>query len=88
MPSVLLVTPTATKTKARRIVVKPGAIAAYLKHADISRDELARRIGVDTATAYRVDKGDVDPSPKFIAGFMIEAAARFEQLFLIRDADK
>lgn len=48
-----------------------------------SRDELARRVGVDRVTAYRIESGLVDPSPKFIAGLMILTGKRFEDLFEI-----
>lgn len=68
-----------------RITPKTGAIWSYLTAEHISRDELARRIGVDRATAYRVDEGKADPSPKFIAGLMLATGKRFEDLFDIID---
>jgi transcriptional regulator with XRE-family HTH domain len=68
-----------------RIAPKHDAIWSYLKAENISRDELARRIGVDRATAYRVDEGKAAPSPKFIAGLMIATGKRFEDLFDIID---
>ena len=66
-----------------RITPKPGALRDYMRAEDIARDELARRIGVDRATAYRVETGQVDPSPKFIAGLMSVTGKRFEDLFEI-----
>lgn len=75
--------PSEAASIAQRIVVKEGVITAYCERLAISRDELARRIGVARATAYRVDEGMVDPSPKFIAGLMLETGEPFEQLFRI-----
>lgn len=74
---------------ALRIVVKPGVIYGTCKALDISRDELARRLSVSTATAYRIDDGRVDPSPKFIAALIRETGKTFEALFEIvcEDAD-
>lgn len=70
-----------------RIIPRPGALRDYMKTEDIARDELARRIGVDRATAYRVESEMVDPSPKFIAGLMDVTGKKFEDLFeIIRDA--
>lgn len=66
-----------------RITPKPGALRDYMKSEDIARDELARRVGVDRATAYRVETGMVDPSPKFIAGLMDVTGKKFEDLFEI-----
>lgn len=66
-----------------RITPKPGALRDYMKREDISRDELARRVGVARETAYRIEAGIVDPSPKFIAGLMILTKRRFEDLFNI-----
>jgi len=69
-----------------RITPKPGALRDYMKAENISRDELARRIGVDRATAYRVEDGQVLPSPKFIAGLMFTTGKKFEDLFeLVQD---
>lgn len=70
-----------------RITPKPDALRAAIKEcADGSRDALARLINVDKATAYRVESGKVDPSPKFIAGLIVLTGKRFEDLFEIKDA--
>lgn len=69
-----------------QIKPRPGAIREYLKAEDISRDELARRIGVDRVTAYRVESDVSDPSPKFIAGFLTLTGGKFEDYFVIVDA--
>lgn len=66
-----------------RIVLKPGVIHSYCRAHDISRDELARRMGVSTATAFRIDDGRTDPSPKFIASLMNTTGKPFEELFEI-----
>lgn len=70
-----------------RITPRPGVLRDYMKAQDISRDELARRIGVDRATAYRVEAGQVSPSTKFIAGLIILTGAKFEDLFQIVGED-
>jgi len=68
-----------------RITPKPGVLRDYMKAEDISRDELARRVGVDRATAYRVETDLVAPSTKFIAGLMLTTGKKFEELFEITD---
>jgi len=70
-----------------RIKLKPGVLHSYCKEADISRDELARRMNVSTATAFRVDDGRTDPSPKFIAGLINVTGRSFEELFDIVGQD-
>lgn len=71
-----------------RITPKPGVIATYCEQTGISRDELSRRMGVSTVTAWRVDTGRVDPSPGFIARLMDVTGLGFEALFAIeRDGD-
>jgi transcriptional regulator with XRE-family HTH domain len=49
----------------------------------ISRDELARRLHVSSTTAYRIERGDVAPSPRFIAALMHLTGRPFEELFEI-----
>lgn len=71
-----------------RIKIKDGALYAECKERAISRDELARRLGVSTVTAYRIDDGRVDPSPKFIASLMDLTGKPFESLFdVVTDAE-
>lgn len=60
-----------------------GAIRDYCETQGISRDELARRMGVATSTAYRVDSGDVDPSPAFIAKLIDATGLGFDDWFVI-----
>lgn len=70
-----------------RITPKPTALReAINSHAGGSRDELARLVRVDRATAYRIEAGKVDPSPKFIAGLMHLTGLKFEDLFEIQAA--
>lgn len=64
-----------------RILPKPGAIYGVTKRLNCSRDELARRMQVSTATAYRVDAGKVEPSPAFIAALINVSGQAFEELF-------
>lgn len=66
-----------------KIALLPGAMYAFCREQDISRDELSRRMGVATSTAFRVEKGDAAPSPKFIAGLMKATGRCFEDLFEI-----
>lgn len=60
-----------------------GVVYEYCKDLGISRDELSRRMGVASTTTYRVERGDVEPSPKFIAALMLTTGKRFEDLFVI-----
>lgn len=69
-----------------QIQLKDGAIYQHCKDLDISRNELSRRMGVDTSTAYRVERGDVEPSPKFIAALMQATGKTFEELFVVVEA--
>ena len=73
----------ATQAPARQIQLRDGAMHAYCREHDISRDELARRMNVASTTAYRVEKGDVEPSPRFIAALMHITGRPFEALFKI-----
>lgn len=51
-------------------------------HGIETEAELARRIGVDPSTLWRVSNGDVQPSPVFIARVMLAfPAARMDSLF-------
>lgn len=71
-----------------RIRIRPGALYQLLKSEGISRNELARRLGVSHATAYRIDEGKVDPSPRFIAALITLSGQPFEDLFEILPADE
>jgi predicted transcriptional regulator len=70
-----------------KILPRDGAIYAVTKRLDCSRDELARRMKVSTATAYRIDAGKVEPSPAFIAGLISVSGQPFEDLFEIVGSD-
>lgn len=70
-----------------RITPRPEALRkAINKHANGSRDQLARLINVDKTTTYRVEAEKVDPSPRFIAGLIQLTGLKFEQLFEISEA--
>lgn len=69
-----------------QITLKPGAIREYCEQEGISRDELSRRMGISTGTAFRVDSGKTAPSPKFIAALVSTTGKRFEELFVVEDA--
>lgn len=64
-----------------RVMLNSVALHAYLREERISRDELARRMGVTGATAYRCDSGRTEPSSRFIAAVIGETGMRFEELF-------
>lgn len=66
-----------------KFAMKDGAMDEVLTDLGISRDELARRMGVSTATPYRVQKGRNQPGPKFIAGLMDVTGKSFDDLFEI-----
>lgn len=70
-----------------RIRVRSGVLYELLKREGISRNELARRLGVSHATAYRIDEGKVDPSPRFIAALISVSGYKFEDLFEIVSED-
>lgn len=73
-----------TDTNRPRIRLQPNVIHQTVKALNLpSRDELARRMNVSTATAYRVEMGKVDPSPAFIAALMIVSGKEFADLFRI-----
>lgn len=71
----------------KRITLKDGVLYAVCTRANISRDELSRRLRVSTNTAYRIDSGKVDPSPAFIAALMDFTGEPFEELFDIIPID-
>lgn len=70
-----------------RIKIQPVAFYAAYRDAGISRDEMARRMGVSTGTAYRIESGRVDPSPSFIAALMIFTGKPFSDLFTIETVE-
>ena len=72
-----------------KFAMKPGAIDGCLADlGGISRDELARRMGVSTATPYRVQSGRTQPGPKFIARLMHVTGKAFDDLFEIVEDSK
>lgn len=66
-----------------KLAMKDGALDECLTELGISRDELARRMGVSSATPYRVQKGRNEPGPKFIAALMDVTEKPFDALFEI-----
>lgn len=73
-------------TPPARIKLRATALSTLSRDLGISRDEIARRLGVSTATAYRLDAGRNEPSPKFIAALMIFTGKDFGDLFEIVEA--
>lgn len=70
-----------------RIVAKPYAVTKVADRLGISRDELSRRMGVATTTAWRVDAAGGQPSARFIAALIAASGQTFEQLFEIVTED-
>jgi transcriptional regulator with XRE-family HTH domain len=67
-----------------RIRLRPDVLRDICEiEGDISRDELARRMKVSSTTAYRVERGLTEPSPRFIAALMHFTGFDFEDLFEI-----
>jgi DNA-binding XRE family transcriptional regulator len=67
-----------------RIRLRPDALqGARQAMGGISRDELARRLEISSTTAYRIERGVVAPSPRFIAALMRSTGQPFEELFEI-----
>ena len=71
-----------------QIKLREGAMYEHCKAQNISRDALSRQMGVASSTAYRVERGDVEPSPKFIAALMNATGQPFEELFEIVGAEQ
>ena len=69
----------------KSIAMKAGALERCLADLGISRDELARRMGVSTTTAYRVDKEKTEPGTKFIAALMDATGKDFDFFFEITE---
>lgn len=66
-----------------QIKLRPAALSAYYTGEKISRDELSRRMGVASTTAFRVEKGVISPSARFVAGLISVSGKRFEHFFEI-----
>lgn len=70
-----------------KIRLRDGVLYEICKNQNISRDELARRLKVASTTAWRVDSGEVEPSPKFIASLLTFTGQPFEALFEVVEED-
>lgn len=69
----------------KSISMKAGALERCLADLGISRDELARRMGVSNATPYRVQSGRTQPGPRFIATLMDATGKEFDELFVVTE---
>lgn len=74
-------------TPPARIKLRASALSTLSRELDASRDEIARRVGVSSATAYRLDAGRNEPSPKFIAALITFSGKTFDDLFEIVTKD-
>lgn len=70
-----------------QIALLDGTLYRVQRALGIPRSELARRMKVAESTAFRVEKGDVAPSTKFIASLMHVSGEPFEALFEIVERD-
>lgn len=70
-----------------KIRLRDGVLYEICNDQDISRDELARRLGFASTTAWRIDNGDVEPSPRFIAALLTYTSRKFEDLFEVAGED-
>jgi transcriptional regulator with XRE-family HTH domain len=66
-----------------RIRLRADVLTALCQLEGISRSELARQLVVSSTTVYRVERGLVSPSPRFIAQLIHWAGMPFEELFEI-----
>lgn len=72
---------------APRIALRANVISEICKSEGISRDELARRVGVTSVSAYRLDAGRSNPSAKFVAGLIVATGRSFDDLFVITETE-
>jgi transcriptional regulator with XRE-family HTH domain len=61
--------------------LRAGTLHRVCKDLDCSRDELARRLGISSASAYKIDVGRANPSNAFIARLVLFTGRRFDDLF-------
>jgi transcriptional regulator with XRE-family HTH domain len=66
-----------------RIRLRADVLTALCQLEGISRSELARQLVVSSTTVYRVERGLVSPSPRFIAKLIHWAGMPFDELFEI-----
>jgi transcriptional regulator with XRE-family HTH domain len=66
-----------------RIRLRADVLTELCQLEGISRSELARQLVVSSTTVYRVERGLVSPSPRFIAELMRWAGMPFDELFEI-----
>jgi len=64
-----------------RITARPHVVSQIASQLGVSRDELARQMGVASTTAWRIDTEGGQPSPKFIAALIHVSGKPFEDLF-------
>lgn len=66
-----------------RVRLRDGALYGLRKQAGISRDEWARRVGLSSSAAWRLESGHASPSAETIALLLLVTGMRFEDLFEI-----
>jgi transcriptional regulator with XRE-family HTH domain len=69
------------------IHLREGVLGELCQEYGIPRAELSRRMGIEPKTAWRIEFGHNDPSPKFIAALMNLTERPFEELFEIVDTE-
>jgi transcriptional regulator with XRE-family HTH domain len=70
-----------------RISLREGVLYQLRKQAGISRDEWARRVGLSSSAAWRLEAGLASPSAETIARLLVMTGKRFEDLFEVEVAD-
>lgn len=68
-------------TTAPRIRLREGRLYELMQQLDCTREELARRLGISSSSAFRIDAGRANPSTKFIAAVMALTGQPFEASF-------
>lgn len=71
-----------------QIHLRPGILQEVCDEKSLSRDALARDLGVSSASAFRIDSGRVKPSTQFIAALLDYTGRPFEDLFEVTEPER
>lgn len=64
-----------------RLRLRNGAISLATQHLGCSRSVLQRRMGVAESTLWRIERGDLEPGGKTVAGLLAVTGLDFDELF-------
>lgn len=67
--------------------LRSEAISRATQHLGCSRSALQRRMGIAESTLWRVERGDLEPGSKTIAGLIAVTGLDFDDLFEIVEQD-